>query len=395
MEPPISLTISSRRHKSHCPIVGVCFDLKKIRQLVSRVMVTDHQTSDFEIHVTAVKECGQRSPLSELLQKELERQFSLEIQRTKSLKDSEALAARWRAALEIKDVAGPLWALLTHPRCTPELQQRIYGDIHMLQHQVGAGDRADLAQLRHLQDERSKLKEALAQQQQKISELHHQHARELEQLRTELALARENGLRQEQAAARYLGEAAELQQMLEQQGASIPLSRRLQQSEARYTALRARTGELENQVERLHRENRQLAQIALRPHSCNTSAESEVCPQDPALNGRSVLCVGGRTGNARQYRDLVEGLGGRFLHHDGGLEASIAQLEGSISAADAVICQAGCISHNAYWRVKEYCKRTGKPCLYLKTTGLSSFVRGLEHLANRDTETHVSPERIV
>ena len=61
-------------HKCHCPVVGVCFDLKRIRQLVGKVMVTTPQTTDFEIHVTAVRESGSRSALAELLQKELERQ---------------------------------------------------------------------------------------------------------------------------------------------------------------------------------------------------------------------------------------------------------------------------------------------------------------------------------
>ncbi len=43
--------------------------------------------------------------------------------------------------------------------------------------------------------------------------------------------------------------------------------------------------------------------------------------------------------------------------------------------ADIVICQAGFISHNAYWRVKEICKRTGKPCLFVKSSGTSSLGR--------------------
>ncbi|KGH31650.1 MULTISPECIES: DUF2325 domain-containing protein [Comamonas] len=38
-------------------------------------------------------------------------------------------------------------------------------------------------------------------------------------------------------------------------------------------------------------------------------------------------------------------------------------LEDSLHAADLVICQTGCISDGAYWRVKDHCKRTGKTCL--------------------------------
>lgn len=120
--------------------------------------------------------------------------------------------------------------------------------------------------------------------------------------------------------------------------------------------------------------------LTQRPHAVSTDEPRLEIGED-TLSGRSVLCVGGRTGAAHHYRKLVERPGGRFMHHDGGMEENLARLDGSIAAADAVICQAGCISHNAYWRVKELCKRTGKPCLYLKTPCLSTFVRGLEQLA--------------
>jgi hypothetical protein len=50
-------------------------------------------------------------------------------------------------------------------------------------------------------------------------------------------------------------------------------------------------------------------------------------------------------------------------------------MDGFLAAADLIICQAGCISHNAYWRVKEQCKRTGKPCIYMKGSGISALNR--------------------
>jgi len=38
-------------------------------------------------------------------------------------------------------------------------------------------------------------------------------------------------------------------------------------------------------------------------------------------------------------------------------------LEASLAAADLVICQVGCLSSNAYWRVEDHCRRTGKACM--------------------------------
>lgn len=50
-------------------------------------------------------------------------------------------------------------------------------------------------------------------------------------------------------------------------------------------------------------------------------------------------------------------------------------LEESLVAADLVICQAGCLSHGAYWRVRDHCRRTGKPCLLVDQPGAVHIVR--------------------
>jgi len=104
-------------------------------------------------------------------------------------------------------------------------------------------------------------------------------------------------------------------------------------------------------------------------------------PVHLALGQKTVLCVGGRSGNIANYRDVVERVGGRFAHHDGGLEDNAAVLDASLAAADLVICQTGCISHNAYWRVKDFCKRTGKQCVYVESASVSSLERKLQALS--------------
>ena len=46
-----------------------------------------------------------------------------------------------------------------------------------------------------------------------------------------------------------------------------------------------------------------------------------------------------------------------------GLPRREAMADSSLAAADLVICQTGCISHDEYWRVQDHCRRTGKPCI--------------------------------
>lgn len=101
------------------------------------------------------------------------------------------------------------------------------------------------------------------------------------------------------------------------------------------------------------------------------------CPAEAALAGRCVLCIGGRSGLVDGYRRLVENRGGRFAHHDGGQEESLHRIEAAVAAADAVVCQAGCLSHAACFRLKDACKKLGKPCVFVQSPGVGSFARGL------------------
>jgi Uncharacterized protein conserved in bacteria (DUF2325) len=98
------------------------------------------------------------------------------------------------------------------------------------------------------------------------------------------------------------------------------------------------------------------------------------------VQGRRVLCVGGIQHAVSRYRSRIETLGGRFEHHDGGIHDNAHVLEGRLARADLVICQAGCINHAAYHRIKQHCQRTGTPCLYLERASLSRFDRALQGL---------------
>jgi hypothetical protein len=102
---------------------------------------------------------------------------------------------------------------------------------------------------------------------------------------------------------------------------------------------------------------------------------------DRRAAGRCVLCVGGRTALLSQYRALAERLGIRLIHHDGGLEDSLSRLPILIGSADAVLCPTDCVSHNAYYTLKQHCKRAGKPCLLFKGGGVSSFAVALARLS--------------
>lgn len=98
--------------------------------------------------------------------------------------------------------------------------------------------------------------------------------------------------------------------------------------------------------------------------------QAKALPAD--LREKSVLCVGRAEEASAMARQIVEIAGGRYLHHDGQDvldRQDKGAFEASLRAADMVICQTGCMSHSAYWRVQDHCRRTGKPCVMVGIGG--------------------------
>ena len=94
-----------------------------------------------------------------------------------------------------------------------------------------------------------------------------------------------------------------------------------------------------------------------------------------------VLCIGQGTTNSGATQWAMEHAGGQFLHHDVADANDGAALEASLRAADLVICQTGCIGHDAYWRVQDHCRRTGKPCVLVAQPQALRFVSRIEREA--------------
>lgn len=386
--PKLPATGSRRRRlwdldgRAHCPVVGVCLPVAVLRRVVNKVFLGSNIDTEYALHSGAVSECASRTPLADGMQRELEQRYALAVRQAVRVKNTENLLNWWAQASQ-NDLAGALWATLTHPRCSPELAQQVLGEVHMLQHQVGAAQRADMKRMEVLLDENAVLVRQLANAQQRHTQLAQDHMKRQSmhqaqsmQLRASL-IARDTQL-------------AALQAHLQQLEHAVPeLACRFKQANemARQSE---RIHALEHELRMAHQESQRRGRlieaqaVAFNSHLGRVTGEvqpvPDLTPPSPQLDNRAVLCVGGRTASVPLYRCIIEGVGGRFAHHDGGEEENLAKLDSTLAAADLVICQTGCISHNAYWRVKDHCKRTGKQCLFVENTGTASLKRALSEL---------------
>ncbi len=376
--------------KQHCPVIGSCLGLDELKKISRKGGFNGTQIDPYRLHVEAVSLSCSRNAAAEAMHKLLERKYALTIARFDRAKTDAEVLALWRQHLERGEVAGAMWAALTHKAASRDTRNVVYGDVHMLSHQVGAGQAADLRRLEWLERQRnelatenSNLRETLRRQSEQIGALQQALAGEQAQsAHLQPLLARVRELESGQAMI-ALGR----QLMLAQAQAA-----RAREAEVRIQALEERAGGLRADKARLQREREEigLERDALEQlwtsEATVATPPTEACTGDciacsGSLRGRCVLCVGGRTPLLPQYRALAERLGVRLIHHDGGREEALARLPDLLNASDAVICPTDCVGHLAYYQLKKHCKQNGKPCVLTRNSGVAGFAAALTRLA--------------
>ncbi len=132
----------------HCPVIGTCLEVNELRQIARRCgYAYQAPPTDYDLHVSFVSLAQHRNALSLAAHKALDKRYAGTIRRYARARSATELGVLWSQALARGDVPGALWAIVTHPRQDAELLRRVREQVHMLSHQIGAGQRADLQRL--------------------------------------------------------------------------------------------------------------------------------------------------------------------------------------------------------------------------------------------------------
>ncbi|GAB2180828.1 DUF2325 domain-containing protein [Denitratisoma sp. agr-D3] len=372
--------------KLHCPVVGTCLPMDELEAMGKKHRFMSGRENEFSLHVEAVNRSRERNAFAEALQKYLDRRYQVVVREFDKLRSDREVATQWRHYLAKGDVAGALWAVVTHPASSQDTRDMAYGDIHMLSHQVGAGQTADVRRMETLAKE-------LAEHKKHLEQLRQEQARRELQWQERLRLAEETSAHasgRDQAIAALEARLAQyengsvmvdmgrkLMQLSAANEHLIALGDKARQQEEQLRTLREQLARTEAENLALAAEREALEALLMRDDGADCDSDCGQCPEAENLRGRRVLCVGGRSQLVIHYRRLAQRLGIKLIHHDGGMEESLSRLPDMISGADAVICPTDCVSHPAYYRIKNQCKRLGKPCLLFKGAGVSSFAAAL------------------
>lgn len=367
---------------AHCPVIGICVPLKTLRRLVDKAAGGAVIADDYALHSGAVADARSRTRTAEAMQRELEQRHAGAVRLAAGAKSREALLLWWQTGSVGPNLPGTLWATLTHARCDLWLEEVVLHDVHMLQHQLGAAERADAERLQARGRENAVLARELAAAQQRCTRVTQEQTRKIEQLQAQALQLRAELIGRDTLIAQAREALEAFERSVPQLRSRSELTRLNEQQLARLRALEKALAQERERADREARRAERAEQAARDQAAAPATAQAEA----PRLDDRAVLCVGGRSASVPVYRELVEEAGARFLHHDGGAEDNVAQLEATLAAADLVICQAGCISHDAYWRVKDHCKRTGKQCVFVEQPSRSGLQRALQRLCGERVE---------
>lgn len=384
----------------HCSICGTCLSFEELGKIAAKVGIRfEPDESEHGIHGHFVQLAGKAGRVAKLTHKVLDRKYRSAVDRFRRAKCDTQVAELWDRALAEGDVPGPYWALMTHPRVTPSLMVRAFGEVHMLSHLAGATNRADIRRLQALESERRELSEKLAAMVRRLSEREDEHRRHE---REQDALARE--LRSRLQGARIRLEDVEGRLRESEDGEALRVERA--RNAALESELEAAKRERRNESQRRSVLEEELAELRSMHHEMSVTVRTLNAERDALeslvqsgigdsggstagpdavfdLRRRRIAYVGGRPGTVGHIRALVERLNGSFVYHDGGIEDHEGQLGRVLGQADVVLCPVDCVSHRASLRAKQFCKRTAKPFVPLRSTGLSSVVSGLRQATGR------------
>ncbi|NCC26205.1 MAG: DUF2325 domain-containing protein [Deltaproteobacteria bacterium] len=380
-----------------CSILGTCLSLGELRRIARKFKVTmPSDATDFQIHATFVSMCRMNCPASRDITKLLDRKYSKSLRTFGMNKSDTELRSLWREALRSGNIPGPYWAIASHPKASEEFQAEVFGEVHMLSHLVGSSNRADVRRLAALEERTSQLQERwnrvkaahrhsfrlLVEENRKAKAQVASLTADLESYRRKFDLRTIEALRNENEELK--DSLTELSSQLDHMRVNeARMARRTNSLVVRNDNLELELADKDAEVEFLEKEIHRLLSALANSGPCIQKCEkagTEACP-GPNLCGKRILYVGGRANLVRHYRALVERYGGKFEHHDGGLEESQATLPVILGGVDAVVCPVDCVSHGACLKVKEACRHKVKPLKLARSSGLSSLARILGELA--------------
>jgi hypothetical protein len=364
-----------------CTILGMVMETEAIGKILKRFRIEmKEDTSSFSMHQELLRQCTKKNQLAEYVEKKLDKQFKPYQKQINALgRDAILETIEDGRNIEGVPLTALIWYLLRNSgEGSYDIELRVFKATHMIGHRTMKFYDIISAAL----PDGSLVEEELWKLRSGVESL----AKVNERLERNLARSRR----------KYDAIQLEFETL---RAEKLEMRDELEREQERSTDLSTKLAEIEpnislNQLEHLKQENSCLLDEVkrLREELSEVSDEeglSEVraveiieehADEPVSLEGVRVALVGGVEGLMPHYRELVESFGCELCYH-GGHCRQRGEIERIVEGADVIFCPVDINSHNACRYAKKACKIGGKPCYFLKSSGLSSLKKGLETFA--------------
>lgn len=395
-----------------CSLIGTCLTRIELRKLARERIFAVESGDDYRLHADFIRISDRSDPQGKALHKYLVKKYQVRTKKYLQATTDEAIKELWDRDMAEGLLDSAWWSVLTHPTASPHLVSRLYGFLHMLGHDSLNSHHKERLHSERLSAKVAMLEEVLGSERQHYRQekrLVQAEIQVLQQTAAQLRLVEQNNatLREENIKLRQEvhtwqsdgGHSSHQKEIDDLRQGNNALIGRIDELGSELDSIREEFRSISDQLARTETLRQQLAlhgaeqakEIAslenlLMRHITQEATCSQCADQHTAncpglsLCGKTVLYVGGLNNLIPHYRQLVEQCGGRFLHHDGGKEASRTLLPKMLTTADAVLCPIDCVSHDACNCVKKMCKRFQKPFVLMRSAGLSSLAKGLSEI---------------
>lgn len=379
----------------HCSVIGTCLSMEELMRFHQKFKLdTDIAKTDYELHRYFVHTVNHNNYQSKHISKYLDKKYSVAVRQVSKIKSNEQLATLWDEAVTNGDIAAAYWALITSPHISEPLNDRVYGEVHMLSHLSGSTTRIDMQQRYQLQQASQKYRQQLKQ-----SHLEIKHKTEEVKKVTQLLSLQQKRMRL--LERKYKSVTARINQPDKKQDVK-QLKRKIDEYESKFILQQNRLSRLEDNAQNWKnlaiqsgdqyldlkknhlRQKSELDALEKTVQELLTSRTPSCSKQQECKNlcGQCILYVGGRNRQCANFRTVVEQQNGQFIHHDGGLHDGRLRLGSLLKQVDAVFCPLDCVSHEAAYKIKKYCKQHSKKLVWLPRSSLSAFMHGLNEFSN-------------
>lgn len=378
----------------YCSIIGTCLSTADLRQVLTKLALPEaRRLSDHDLHKYGVTLAGQREGCGKFLQKALDKKHQTYISRFDRARSEDELAGFWEEATRNGDIPGGYWAVLTHPLASDALKKRVFGEVHMLSHLVGAANRADIRRLAQLEEEANELKAKIERQQAQLKDAIVTRDAKIMELND--LVARLSGSAPATVAS-VPSEGGDAQALITSLKDQLGLeSQRRQKAADRLALAEERINserKLRQAAERKETTIRQELEIVEASLNADTAGADTDVQVNETLRGAAILYVGGHPGHVSSLRDITHRFSAELLYHDGGIDDQMSQLPGLISQARLVAFPVDCVSHNSMYTIKRLSRLSGKPYVPLRSAGLTTFLAALRtvQIADRPQTVNVA-----